>query len=77
MESAALARFEPALDGSALVSAVVIHHEMHIQTRRDFLLDLMQELHELLATMARQATADDFTVDDIESREQRRGAMRL
>ena len=48
---------------------------MHIQTRRDFLLDLMQELHELLATMARQATADDFTVDDIESREQRRGAM--
>ena len=41
MEPFSFPRFEPALDGLALMAAVVIQNEMDIQVRWDFLLQLL------------------------------------
>jgi hypothetical protein len=66
MKVAALSGVEPPLYGGALVRAVVVQNDVHIQVGRDLLLHLVEKLCELFAAMTRQATADDFAVQDIE-----------
>ena len=66
IEVAVLFGFEPPLYRGALVRAVVIQNDVHVQVGRDLLLHLVEKLRELFAAMTRQATADDFAVQDIE-----------
>src|SRR5471030_3281757 len=66
---------EPGAHGRGLVSPVVVHHQMHLQLRRDVGFDRTQELQELNAAMAPMQLADDFSGSYIQGREQRRGAM--
>ena len=66
---------EPGAHGRRLVSPVVVHHQMHLQLRRDVGFDRTQELQELNAAMAPMQLADDFSGSYIQGREQRRGAM--
>src|SRR5471030_2502316 len=66
---------EPSAHGRRLVSPVVVHHQMHLQLRRDVGFDRTQELQELNAAMAPMQLADDFSGSYIQGREQRRGAM--
>ena len=66
IEVAVLSGFEPPLCGGALVRAVVVQNDVHVQVGRDLLLHLIEKLRELFAAMTRQATADDFAVQDIE-----------
>src|SRR5471032_2020118 len=68
---------EPGANGRRFVSAVVVHHQMHLQLRRDVGFDRTQELQELGAAMASMQLADDFSSSDIQGREKRRGAMAL
>src|SRR5579864_2732817 len=75
VETVALSGLEPALDLGALVSAVVVQNEMDVEFRRHLLFQLIEKPGELLAAMARQATADDLAVEDVEGGEQRRGSV--
>jgi len=65
VQAAALLGLEPTLRGSAVVPAVVAQDQMWPPVRRHFLLPVREELHQLLATMLRQATAPDFPVPSI------------
>lgn len=66
IEVAVLSGFEPPLYGGALLRAVVVQNDVHVQVGRDLLLHLVEKLCELFAAMTRQATADDFAVQDME-----------
>src|SRR5580658_2394251 len=77
MEAAALFGLEPALNLGALVGAVVVENEMDVEFRRHLFFQLIQESDELLAAMARQATADDLAIQDIEGGEQGGGPVPL
>ncbi len=66
MKVAALSGCQPTLYSGALVRAVVVQNDVHVQVGRDLLLNLVEKFCELFAAMARQATADDFAVQDIE-----------
>src|SRR5277367_4422715 len=66
---------EPGTHGRSLVRAVVVHHQMHVQLRRNVGFDRTQELQELSAAMTPMQLADDFSRSYIQGREQRRGAM--
>jgi hypothetical protein len=73
----ALPGFEPALDGCALVRAVVVENEMDVKVRRRLLFELIEKLDELFTTMARQAVANDLAVEDVEGCKQRRSPVSL
>src|SRR5208282_3794623 len=77
METAAPLGLEPTLDLGALVGAVIVENEMDFEFRRHLLFQLIQEANKLLAAMARQATADDFSVENIEGCKQCRGSVPL
>jgi len=62
LEPVALPRFEPALDCSAFVRAVVVQDEMDGECRGHLLFELIEELEELLTPMASEATADDLAI---------------
>ena len=66
VETPALPRLEPALDGGAFVRAVVVEDEMDIEIRRHFFLQLIEELDELFAAMAGQTGTDDLAIQDVE-----------
>ena len=66
---------KPGAHGRCLVSPIVVHHQMHVQLRRDVGFDRAQELQELSAAMAPVQLADDFSGGDIQGGEQRRSAM--
>ena len=66
VETVALPGFEPTLDSSAFVRAVVVENEMDVEFRSDFLLELIEKLDELFTPMARQATANYLAVEDVE-----------
>ena len=48
------------------MGAVVVENEVRVEFRGHLLFQLMEEFDELLAAMARQATADDLVIEDIE-----------
>jgi hypothetical protein len=75
MKTLAFPRLEPTLDGGALVSAVVVQDEMDIKVRGHFLLQLIEKLDELLATMPPQTAADDLAIEDVEGGKQRRRSV--
>ena len=77
MKAAAFFGLKPTLDLCALVGAVVVGDEVDFEFGWYFLFQLIQKLDELFATMARQATADDFAVQDIGGGKQRRGPVPL
>src|SRR5438874_6106726 len=77
VKATALPGLEPALDGGTFVRAVIVENEMNIEVLRHLLLHLIEELDKLLAAMARQATADDLAVQDVEGSEKCRGSVPL
>ena len=77
VEPPSLLGLEPALDGRTLMGAVVVENEMDIQLRWHLPFQLIEELNELPAAMARQATADHPAVQNIEGGKQGRGPMPL
>jgi hypothetical protein len=70
-----LLRFEPTLDGCALMRAVVVHHEVDVEIRRHFLFQLIQEAKKLSAAMTRQTTADGLPIQNMEGSKESRGPM--
>ncbi len=77
MEATAPSGFEPAQDGGALVSTVVVENQMDIEFGGHLLLQLIEELDELGTAMTRQTTPDDFAVEDVKGGEERRGTVPL
>jgi len=60
-----------------LVGGVVVEDHVHDFFYRHLRLNGVQEADELLVTMALHTLANDLAFEDIESSEQRRGAMAL
>src|SRR5260370_34604529 len=77
VKTAAFLGLEPTLHGGALVGAVVVENEVEVEFRGYLLFQLMEEFDELLAAMARQATADDLAIEDIEGGKQCGGSVPL
>jgi hypothetical protein len=69
-KTAASLWFEPVLNGGAFVGAVVVEDEMDVEIRRHLLFHLVEEPDQLFAAMARQATADDLAIQDVEGGKQ-------
>ncbi len=53
---------EPAFDGRSLVSAVVVHDQMHVEFLRHCFFNGAQELQELLRAMPAMQFTDHFAV---------------
>lgn len=68
---------EPGLHSGVLLGAVVIDDAMNIQVGGDGFVDLAQEGQKLLVSMARLALGQNGAIQDVEGREQRRGAVVL
>lgn len=66
---------QPASGLGMLVGAVIVHHEMRTEARRDIGLDALEEPKELLMPMARLALGQDLAIGDIECGKQRGGAV--
>lgn len=66
---------QPGFDFGMFVGGVVIDDQMHVEVFGHIGVDVSQEGEEFLMSMACLALGDDFTVSDIECREQRGGAM--
>src|SRR5690348_1248005 len=66
---------QPVANLLRLVGPVVVHDQMHGQSRRYLRLDASQEAQEFVRPMAPVQLADDLAGGDVESREERCGAM--
>src|ERR1700720_3702831 len=77
VEPLAFAGFEPPLDHGAFVRTVVVQNEMDVELRGHLLFELIEKLDELFTAMARQATANNLAVQDVEGGKQRRSPMPL
>jgi hypothetical protein len=77
VKAAAFPGLESTLDRDAFVRAVVVQNEMDIEFRGYFLFELIEKLDELLAAMARQATANDLAIEDVAGGKQRGGPVPL
>ena len=66
---------EPSADFGMFMSGVVVDDEMDVEGVGHIAVDLTQECEELLMTVSRMTTGDDFAGGDIESGEQRGGAV--
>ena len=75
VETAASLWLEPVLDAGAFVGAAVIEDQMNVEIGRLLLFQLVEELDELFAAMARQATADDLAIQNIEGCKQGRRSV--
>jgi hypothetical protein len=75
MEAAMLDK--PALHGRCLMGSVVVEHEMEIEVLFHAPVDALQELDELLCTVAGIAFADDAPTLRVKGRKQCRGAVAL
>ena len=65
---------KPVFHRGGLVSAVVVHDQMHIKIAWHVRVDGAQELEELGAAMAPMQLADHFAGGDVQRREQRRAS---
>ena len=77
MESEALMTVEPLADLGVLMGGVVIEDNMDRLAVRHFDVDGVEETDKLLMPVTLHVPADDGAVEDVESSEQRRGAMPL
>ena len=77
MEHPARVIGEPLADFGMLVGGVVVGDGVDQLAGRDGALDGIEELEELLVSMARHAAADDGTVENVEGGEQGGGAVAL
>ena len=75
MKPLPLLGLRPALNGWALMSAVVIQDQADFQIRGYRLLQLAEEDHKLAASMPGQALTDDLAGEDVRSSKQRGGAV--
>ena len=66
VESAPLFGLQPALYLGAFVSAVIVHDQMHFLIGWQVRFQMVEEPYKLPAAMAALASADDFTVQNIE-----------
>ncbi len=66
---------EPSADFGMFMSGVVVDDEMDVEAAGHIAVDLTQECEELLMTVSRMTTGYDFAGGDIESGEQRGGAV--
>src|SRR5215472_16760554 len=64
VKSAALHGLEPALDGAALMGAVIVDDEVHVQVLRHFFFQLAQEADKFSAAMAGQAAPHDLPIQN-------------
>ena len=55
--------------------AVIVHHQMHIQRRRNIGFDRAQKLQKFAAAVASMQLADDFAGRDVQGRKQRGRTM--
>lgn len=67
--------YEPTFHGRVLVCRVVVDDEMHVELRRDAVIEVAQERQEFLVTMSWLALRDDRAACDIERSEQRGRSM--
>ena len=68
-------RLEPLHDRGALVRAVVVADQVHVEVLGDLDVDLYQELLELDGAVASVQGADHRAIGDVQSREQAGGAV--
>ena len=68
---------EPGTNVRVLVGGIVIENDVDDLTDRNLRLDGVQKSNEFLMTMAMHVAADDRAIEDVESGEQRRGAVPL
>lgn len=66
---------KPSLDFGVFVGRVVVDDEMHVEVFGHVGIDMSQEGEELLMSVACLALGNDFTISDIECREQSGGAV--
>ena len=66
---------EPGFDGRRFVGSVIVEHQMDVEIGRHGLLDRGQELAEFDRAVTLVAAADDMAGGDIQSGEQRGGAV--
>ena len=66
---------EPRFPGRGLVGGVIVEHQMDVEIGRHGLLDRGQELAEFDRAVTLVAAADDMAGGDIQSGEQRGGAV--
>src|ERR1700722_7452440 len=66
---------QPVTNNGGFMSAVVVHDEMHVETRGNGLVDGVQKLAELCAAMPAMKFSNDFARLYIQSSKQRGGAM--
>src|SRR4051812_11636628 len=77
MEAASPFRLEPTLDLCALMSAVVVHDQVHFLIVGKLSFQVIEEAYELTTAVALLTRADHLAVEDIKSGEQSRGAVTL
>lgn len=68
---------EPGAHLGMLVRAVVVTDQMHVELRRNVLVDVAQEAEKLLVPIPTLALREDFAIGHIERGEQRRRAVAL
>jgi hypothetical protein len=66
---------QPIANHGSFVGAVVVHDEMHVETRGNGLVNGVQKLAKLRAAMPAMEFSNDFAGLYIQSGKQRRGAM--
>ena len=66
---------QPTAYGRSLVRAVVVHHQMYVESCWHIRVDRTQEFQELAAAMAAMQFSDDFAGRDIECGKQCGGAV--
>ena len=60
--------FEPSLHAGMLVSSVIVHNQVQVEASRGLAVYFFEETDKLLMPMARQAVADNRTVEHAEGR---------
>jgi hypothetical protein len=68
---------QPVADFSDLVGAIVVHHQMYVQSGRKILVDFVEKSQEFLVPMPAITGADGDSRSYIHSRQQRRNTMPL
>ena len=66
---------QPASDAGVLVSGIVVHDQVHLESRRDTGVHVPEKFDELLVTMAAFALTPHRSGEGVESREQGGGAV--
>src|SRR5207244_1864863 len=75
MEDKAGVVLEPKLHLGVFVRAVIIQNQMQLQFLGKLLIQSAQKFQEFLVAMPRKALANDFSLQNLQRRKQRRGSV--